>query len=404
MFNSASKGKRIGYGWLYNRSAAYEISDWEPGPYLVSNIVRYNDNIWICIIIVSGASESVAPFLGSDYWEIYEDIPDNIISPNDWRLPSSQNIDFENLVTHLGGSTVAGGKVKSINNEWAFPNTNASNESGLSFLPGGSISNTGTAGLLHNNIRISAAWSGPYTGTWIAVILRSTYDSGEMGSTTTLTSDEGFYLRCVQDKLFYEEDGEKGTLEDIDGNIYEWIVIGDLRWMTENLRVTKFRDGTLIPKAENSTDWMNSVDGTSGSTTLGPIRAAYNYDDYYVYPPYKETPLPKVTIEIRSNRLGEWVVGNVVLQELSDGTWSNVETEYVNNQMPITVNFDTITHTNKRIILSNLSIKDGQFGTPEPPLIIEWSLDLITFYSNDIYPNEFFPNKTIYFKLDGGIK
>jgi uncharacterized protein (TIGR02145 family) len=42
------------------------------------------------------------------------------------------------------------------------------------------------------------------------------------------------------------EDGHMGNLKDKDGNIYRTVVIGEQVWMAENLRTTKYSDGSSI--------------------------------------------------------------------------------------------------------------------------------------------------------------
>ncbi len=46
------------------------------------------------------------------------------------------------------------------------------------------------------------------------------------------------------------------TVTDIDGNVYQTITIGTKVWMVENLRVTRYNDGTPIPNVTDKYDWM----------------------------------------------------------------------------------------------------------------------------------------------------
>lgn len=48
---------------------------------------------------------------------------------------------------------------------------------------------------------------------------------------------------------------EATTVTDIDGNIYDIVIIGDQRWMSENLKTAHLNDGTAIPMVSDSATW-----------------------------------------------------------------------------------------------------------------------------------------------------
>ncbi len=61
-----------------------------------------------------------------------------------------------------------------------------------------------------------------------------------------------------------------GTVMDIDGNVYQTVIIGNHEWMAENLRVTKYRNGVAIPTGLSNTEWSHTTSGAY---------AIYNNDD-----------------------------------------------------------------------------------------------------------------------------
>ena len=50
-------------------------------------------------------------------------------------------------------------------------------------------------------------------------------------------------------------------MTDIDGNVYNSVIIGTQEWVSENLNVSKYNDGTIIPQVTDPTAWSNLTTG-----------------------------------------------------------------------------------------------------------------------------------------------
>jgi len=51
------------------------------------------------------------------------------------------------------------------------------------------------------------------------------------------------------------------TATDVDGNVYQAVKIGDQWWTAENLKATRYRDGTAIPDVPNAAEWCSLPEG-----------------------------------------------------------------------------------------------------------------------------------------------
>lgn len=65
-----------------------------------------------------------------------------------------------------------------------------------------------------------------------------------------------------------------GKVTDIDGNEYATIQIGFQTWMAENLKTSKYNDGTAIPHVVNTTEWSNLTTGAYSIYNYSPENEA----------------------------------------------------------------------------------------------------------------------------------
>jgi len=88
------------------------------------------------------------------------------------------------------------------------------------------------------------------------------------------------------------------TVSDIDGNIYNTVLIGTQCWMASNLRVTKYNNGTIIPldnsggaSGDGSTEWTAR---TSGARTVYAHNSSNLIAYGYLYNWYAATDTKKI--------------------------------------------------------------------------------------------------------------
>ena len=63
--------------------------------------------------------------------------------------------------------------------------------------------------------------------------------------------------------LSCKEDEPITTVTDIDNNVYNIVTIGDQIWMAENLKTTRYADGSEIPNVTNEVNWLELGDNNT---------------------------------------------------------------------------------------------------------------------------------------------
>ncbi len=66
---------------------------------------------------------------------------------------------------------------------------------------------------------------------------------------------------AVENVIQNPTSGYGPNITDAENNTYKTVYIGTQQWMAENLKVTKYNDGTTIPNITDNTQWQNNTTG-----------------------------------------------------------------------------------------------------------------------------------------------
>lgn len=120
------------------------------------------------------------------------------VCPDGWHVPS--NAEKTELITYLGGSDIAGGKLKEVGTaHWNAPNTGATNESGFAALGTGSF-------FYQTSHRYEYGLIGDHNSIWTA-----TTNANHVDQTTAYA----FYLGTVSDDSPIDNSDNKGNGESV---------------------------------------------------------------------------------------------------------------------------------------------------------------------------------------------
>ena len=119
------------------------------------------------------------------------------------------------------------------------------------------------------------------------------------------------------------------TATDIDGNVYHSVKIGTQTWMVENLSVTKYRNGDLIPIITNNSDWVALTSGgycwynndISNKTIYGALYNWYTVADKRNIAPIGWHVASDAELSVLTTYLGGEIVAGDKMKETGTSHW-----------------------------------------------------------------------------------
>ena len=143
---------------------------------------------------------------------------------------------------------------------------------------------------------------------------------------------------CKKEKENDSNPTPVNTVTDIDGNIYHVVTIGTQVWMVENLKTTKYRDGTSIPNVIGNSTWGLLTTGvycdydnsSSNSTTYGRMYNWYAINDAHnICPSGWHIPTDAEWTTL-TNYLGGLSVAGAKLKETGIAHWTSPNVDATN--------------------------------------------------------------------------
>lgn len=165
--------------------------------------------------------------------------------------------------------------VSSITQSTASCGGNITSDGGSTVTANGVCWSTGQAPTTANSKTTDGTGAGSFTSTITGLMANTTYYVRAYATNSAGTGYGSAMSLTTQQ-------GNGSTITDIDGNVYHFVTIGTQVWMVENLKTTKYRDGTAIPNVTNNAAWAALTTGAycnynndvNSSTTYGRL---YNW-------------------------------------------------------------------------------------------------------------------------------
>jgi uncharacterized protein (TIGR02145 family) len=185
-----------------------------------------------------------------------------------------------------------------------------------------SVTATGTVPLLYqwykNGFAISGADSSRYSISDVQAADSGTYTVIVSNGTLPNATSNGALLTV-----------EPLIVADIDGNVYQTVTIGTQVWMVENLKTTRYNDGTVIPLITDNDTWAALTtpgycwynnDSTAYKSTYGALYNWYTVNTGKLAPTGWHVPADSEWT-VLTDYLGGWDAAGGPLKDTGTAHW-----------------------------------------------------------------------------------
>jgi uncharacterized protein (TIGR02145 family) len=227
-----------------------------------------------------------------------------VASHEDWlKLEFNLRIGTEELSSssilneERGRKSKVGASLMGSSEEWGETRFETFYRSGFDARPTGLHR---AAGMVSRDLRDNGGaywWTSTFSsGTEFALGIGRSIEKGNAGIDVIQANEKwGLAVRCVLDDSTNHKPPvvvAAPSITDIDGNRYKVIDINGIKWMAQNLRTSRFRNGDLIPKVVDKAQWGQVTHGawcnpgnSAGLDSLGKL-----YNGYAVRDPRRICP------------------------------------------------------------------------------------------------------------------
>ena len=175
----------------------------------------------------------------------------------------------QRLMTTVGCASpaVSTNSISNVTQTTADYAGNVTDDGGAVVTERGICWSTGSNPDIHDNRLADGSGTGSFSGTITGLEPNTTYYARAYAINSAGTGYGGSLI-------FTTDPPDDNTVTDIDGNVYQTVQIGAQTWMAENLRVTRYADGTSIQYVTDDNYWDNNA-------LYSKLYGWYNDNSYY---------------------------------------------------------------------------------------------------------------------------